>query len=502
MNLSPLDVGVVCAYIMLVFSIAVYANIFMKRVSLGRKRQKGITAIENHYLAGKTLSFWEISLSTLAAEFSALAFIAIPSYVYFENLNYIKFVIGACISRLIISQYFLPHIYGKGLTIFEVISQGLNPEDVSTKEQRQGRRTFAAIYLVTKVIGVSLKLLGGATLISYFFDISLFVAIMIISMMTYLYIILGGLKAVVRTDMLQAVVFVSGAIAAHFLIGRMTDTSWIELAHYGWINGKFNPLTTSGVISFIFGILAGLAYDAATHGVDQDLTQKLMGAKDMQTAKKALRFTAILSLLVNILFLTLGVIIWSYFTKNGVELPNISKTFIYIIENHFPSPMKGLMLASILAACMSTLDSSINALSAVFWNDLMGEKKAKFFKIYINLDNFIITISVVIVAYIFSLLPQEINKFGSYFAYLSTAPLLALFLGRFILARWIKFNFSALLVFMSFVIAFLGISLTHFRIGLNPQLSILSGIASAFFCLWIFSKVVSFLSPQKVDNET
>lgn len=502
MNLSSLDVSVVCAYILLVFSIAIYANIFMKRVSLGRKRQKGITPIENHYLAGKTLSFWEISLSTLAAEFSALAFIAIPSYVYFENLNYLKFVIGACISRLIISQYFLPHIYGKGLTIFEVIAQGLKNEETSNKEQKQGKRTFAGIYLITKVIGVSLKLLGGATLISYFFDISLFVAIMVISMMTYLYIILGGLKAVVRTDMVQAIVFVSGAVVAHILIGHISQNSWFELAQFGWENGKFNPFTTSGLMSFVFGILAGLAYDAATHGVDQDLTQKLMGARNAQIAKRALRFTAILSFFVNILFLSLGVIIWSYFTKKGVSVPNATKTFTYIIENHFPSPMKGLMIASILAACMSTLDSSINALSAVFWNDIMGEHKAKYFRIYINLDNFIITISIVIVAYIFSLLPVEVNKFGSYFAYLSTAPLLALFLGRFSLARWITFNFSPLLVFMSFVIAFLGISLTHFRFGLNPQLSILSGIASAFLFLWIFSKVVSFLSPQKVDNET
>lgn len=502
MNLSPLDVAIVCAYILLVFSIAVYANIFMKRRSLGRKRQKGITAIENHYLAGKSLSVWEISLSILATEFSAMAFIAIPSYVYFENLNYIKFVVGACISRVIISYFFLPHLYGKGLTIFEILARGIHSYPEITREDRQGKRVFSLIYISTKIVGVSLKLLGGATLIATFFDISLLFSILIISMMTYFYTILGGLKAVVRTDMLQAIIFVTGAFVAHAVIGNLTDNSWLELAKFGWESGKFKLFTSSSeALSFVFGIIAGFAYDAATHGVDQDMTQKLMGAKDQKIAQRALKISAVLSLLVNLLFLTLGVVVWSYYFKNGLDIPAVTEVFSNMIEKYFPSPMKGLMIAAILAACMSTLDSSINALSAVFWNDVMGADRAKLFKIYINLDNFIMTISIIIVAYLFSLLP-EFHRAGSYFAYLSTAPLLAVFLARLLFEKWIKFNISPSLVLLSFGTSFLGISLNHFRFKLNPQLSILLGIVSTLVSLWFYSKVVQFLSPKKVENET
>src|SRR5690606_30905209 len=151
------------------------------------------------------------------------------------------------------------------------------------------------------------------------------------------------------------------------------------------------------------------------------------------------KISAGLSLFVNFLFLSLGVVVWSYYVKSGLEIPAVTEVFSRMIENYFPSPMKGLMIAAILAACMSTLDSSINALSAVFWNDFMGAERAKFFKIYINLDNFIITISIIIVAYVFSMLP-ELHRTGSYFAYLCTAPLLAVFLARLLFEKWIKFN--------------------------------------------------------------
>jgi Na+/proline symporter len=116
MQLSTFDVAVVVAYIVLVFSIAINANVFMKKHFLAR-RKDGLKAIENHYLAGKTITFWEAVLSIMATEFSAMAFLIIPTYVYFDNLNYFKFIIGAVISRTIISWYFIPKIYGKGLTI-------------------------------------------------------------------------------------------------------------------------------------------------------------------------------------------------------------------------------------------------------------------------------------------------------------------------------------------------------------------------------------------------
>ena len=498
MNLSPMDVAVVVAYILIIFGIALRANFFMRRHYFQR-RKEGLKPIENHYLAGKSITFWEAVLSIVATEFSALAFLTIPTYVYFENMNYLRFVIGACISRLIISAFFIPKVYGKGLTIFEALARGIHGYTNISKESNSGKRAFALFYVFTKTIGTSVKLLGGSILIAEFFDISLFFAIMLIALMTYLYIMLGGLKAVVRTDMIQAGIFILGGFAAHYVVGQISPYTWGELFTLGWDAGKFSLFDgIGGFMTFLYGIIAGIAYDAATHGVDQDLVQKLFGARDLKTAQKALAWSALGSFLVNLLFLSLGVILWAYYTKHGQKLPSPDKLFSSLIENHFPSPLKGLMVASVLAASMSSLDSAINALSAVFWNDLMSVNKSKLFRVFINIDNFIITVSIIIVAYFFSLIPGAI-KAGLQFAYLSTGPLLAFFVCRMILSKYIQISYSPVLIFVTIISCFLGFGINHFRFGFNPQLTILWGLITTIAFMWVYSKIADFTAPKR-DN--
>jgi Na+/proline symporter len=307
---------------------------------------------------------------------------------------------------------------------------------------------------------------------------------------------LGGLKAVVRTDMLQATVFVFGGIMAHFVVGKMSSFTWGELMVFGFHNGKFSFFADSGILTFLYGIIAGIVYDATTHGVDQDVTQKLFGAKDIETARKALAWSGVGSLCVNILFLGLGVVLWAYYTKQGQTLPPPEKIFSNLIENYFPTPIKGLMVASILAACMSTLDSSINAMSSVFWNDLLSVKNSRVFKLFINLDNLIITLSIVIFTYMISFVPDGI-KFAHHFSYLSTAPLLAYFLCRMILEKYIKIRFTTSLILLSFFTCFLGMALNHFSFGFNPQLTILWGVGTTILFMWVYSKVTVLLMTPK-----
>lgn len=499
MQLSSLDVAVVMAYIVLIFSIALKANVDMKRHFLAN-RKTGLKSIENHYLAGRSITFWEALLSIIATEFSAMAFLIIPTYVYFDNLSYLKFVIGAVLSRIFISYYFIPKIYGKGLTIFEALARGVFGYSDIRPQGVKGKRVFAGFYIFSKLIGVSVKLLGGSILIAEFFGTSVFFAMCVICLLTYLYILLGGLKAVVRTDMLQASIFIIGGIMAHYVVGKMSDQTWGELVSYGFDHGKFTIWNSAkGFWSFLFGILAGAAYDAATHGVDQDLTQKFLGAKDTTTAQKALAWSSLGSLLVNLIFLTLGVLLWAYYTKHGQPIPHPEKIFSNLIENHFPTPIKGLMVASILAASMSSLDSAINAMSAVFWNDLMTSEKSKMFRVYISLDNFIITISIIVMAHLISLVPGAM-QFGMNFAYLTTAPLLAFFICRMMLSKYIKMTFAPSLVVLSIFTCFLGMGLNHFRFGLNPHLTILVGIITTIAFMWIYSKLTDFTNTPKENT--
>ena len=142
MQLSSIDVAIVVAYIILIFCIAFSARRFMRKQTISEG--ENANPIANHYLAGRSITFWEALLSIVATEFSALAFLTIPTYVYFENMSYIRFVFGALISRSLISIYFLPKVYGKGLTIFEALARGIHGYTNLTKEATLGRKILAA----------------------------------------------------------------------------------------------------------------------------------------------------------------------------------------------------------------------------------------------------------------------------------------------------------------------------------------------------------------------
>lgn len=498
MQLTPLDVTVIGIYIFFIFGIALKANLFMHRWVRTHK-DSGYTATENHYLAGGSITFPEALLSIIATEFSALAFFTIPTYAYFENLSYLRFVIGACIARTLIARFFLPTIYGKGLTIFEILGRGVYGYRRLTRISVRAKTVFSTFYLLTKLIGVSIKLLGASMLVGNFLDIPLTSAIVMIALMTYLYIVIGGLKAVVWTDMFQAFIFIFGGLMAHYVVSKISPMSWGEMFALGAHQGKFGFFNDGGVLSFFYGIIAGIVYDAATHGVDQDLVQKLLGTRDVSTARKALAWSALGSFFVNLLFLSLGVILWSYYTQKGMKIPEPSKLFSDLVIRYFPSPAKGLIVASVLAASMSTLDSAINALSACFWNDFMNSKKSKMEKFYIKFDNFIITLAIIVVAVIFSILPS-FAKYGTYFAYITTCPLLALFMCRMVLSRWIKLSYSVPVVLLGIGASFLGMALNHLRFGFNPQLTILWGLVTTVVFMWIYSKINELLQPKQIKD--
>lgn len=487
MHLGTLDIAIIILYIVLVFAIALDAGSFMK-MNLRAKNKEGLTYAQNHYLAGKSITFWEALLSMVATEFSALAFLAIPTYVYFENLNALRFIIGACLSRACIALFFLPKMYNQGLTIFEVLARGKQSGGSIGPGEKSGQKFFAFFYFVTKIVGVGIRLLGGAILVAQLLDFSLFLTIIMIAVMTYLYVILGGLKAVVRTDMIQAGIFILGGVVAHIAVANLGHSSWMTLFSFGFEHGKLSLFGPGQGLAFAYGILAGIAYDAATHGVDQDFAQKLLGAKDMATAKKAVGWSAVGTLAVNLLFLTLGVILWSHYTIQGQPLPGADKMFFTVIVDYFPSPMKGLMVASILAACMSTLDSAINALSACFWNDLMSVEKTRSVRMYINLDNFIITVAIVIVAYLFSF-SNQFADLGLYFGCLCAAPLLAFFIHRMLLPSHFTTDYSPALITISSVVSCAAMSVSHFRFELDVQVTILVGLLASSAFMYLYSKI-------------
>jgi solute:Na+ symporter, SSS family len=387
-TISPWDLFVVAIYLVAIFVMAFQSG------KLKISNQKG-NLIEQQYLAGKSLTFTESLCSIIATEVSALTFLGIPAFAYGQDYSFIQIYIGALFGRVLIAKLILPKIYDQGITIYSVMGKRGN---------ENGQRATALFYFLNKILAVGVRLFSGSILIAEFFNTSIYVAVGLICFITFFYTMIGGLKAVVRTDMAQMTLFILGGLIAHYLIPKVGNATWSEYIMLAYQNGKTSFLDFNNPLPFIIGVVGGVLFDMATHGVDQDFAQRLTANRSIKTAKKAIILSTFLSIAVGFLFLSIGSLLWSYYQLHTPPMIANDGLFAHFITHHFPTGIKGLMVAGVLAATMSTLDSTINALSASFYTDILHHKtnnRIEMNKLY-RRDTLVITVLLMIVAFIAS----------------------------------------------------------------------------------------------------
>lgn len=412
---------IVIIYVVFIFALALYSR---------RKStfSSGKDLLRDQYLASNELGMWESIGSVIATEVSALTFLGIPAFAFAKDFSFIHIYLGAVVGRLIIAVYLLPMIYNKGLTLYEIISE----KKASTSAGRVG---LTLIYMVTKVFSVGVRLYAGTILVSEFFDVSIYQAIFLTSLLTLFYTTIGGLRAVVRTDSIQMFLFIGGGVAAHFIIPEISKQGLSEMWEAARFAGKTSFFMLDHLDDFFIGVIGGILFDIATHGMDQDFVQRLLGCRNLRSAQKTIFLSSFLSIFVGFLFLSVGALLWVHYQSfpypEGVKT---DKIFAYFITNNFPETLKGFMLAGVLAATMSTLDSTINALSSCVSNDLFRRSDPMKIKSGLYKDTIFITILLMGVAFIASH-SNQVLLLGLKIQSWTAGGLLALFTSQMILKR-------------------------------------------------------------------
>ena len=379
-----IEIFIILIYLFLIFTIA-----FLSRKSAPLTNEN---VLQEEYLAGKNISTTESLFSIIATEVSALTFIGIPAFAFNLDFRFIYLYFGAIIGRSILAIYFLPKIYRNETTIYEVITS-----DIS------GRRFITTIYMATKILSIGVRLYSGSILIAEYFNLNIYFAISALSLLTMIYTMIGGLKAVIRTDVIQTFIFILGGIAAHIYIPKIANKEWIDMIHQGWVNNKIITLSPNYLTIILTGFIGGIIFDMATHGVDQDFAQRLLAAKNIKSAQKSIFLSSFFSIFVGLLFLSIGTLLWSYHQSIPFN-PELKSDYVFavFITNKFPPFLKGLMMAGVLAATMSTLDSTINALSSCITTDIFPHRPSAKLRKYMKIDAFVITVILVFVSFIAS----------------------------------------------------------------------------------------------------
>ena len=364
-SLTWQDYSVLLLLLMLLIFVGIY---------FGREEK----STDDFFLGGRKIPWWAACLSFVATEISAVTLIAVPAVAYMENWEYAQFFIGSFLARIVIAFLFIPAFYRFNCTsIYEFLKYRFGPAT-----QIAG----SILFFITRLLASGVRLMVACLAVSILIGWPIIPTILLFSVIGILYIAWGGIKAVVWTNVVQALTFtMAGAVAIGFLLTRIDGGAAAVVAIAGSA-GKlkiFNwgpGLAESGLAEFLKGLftdpnllvlatLNGFFGSMAAFGTDQEIMQRLLTVETRRESQKTMLLTPIGSFLVMIIFLSIGACLYAYYVQHpGLPLPaQLDKIFPHFIEQTMPPFMRGLMLAAIV---MASIDSPLGSLTSSFVTDI------------------------------------------------------------------------------------------------------------------------------------
>lgn len=355
-----------------------------------RPRQRAQTT-EDYFLAGRTIPTWAAAVSFLATAISAATFIGVPQISYGGNLTYLSTNIGAILAIIVVAVLFIPAFYRAGVTtVYGLLGQRFGPgaAEAAGWTFLVGRVFASGVRLYIASIPIAVLLAGSTTGIHEGLKLGAIV-VLVIAGVGYAY--LGGIRAVIWTDVVQAFLFVGAAVAAIAMLLWAIPAPMSEihdaLASPGGDPAKskltvfdlrvgegFDPGNEFQLWAILFGISL---INLGAYGTDQDLAQRLLTCKDAKRGARSAIGAALIAVPVTFLFLAIGLLLHIFYQRPDLMgaaapamLPDGSqRVFVHYILYEMPIGMKGLMLAGVLAAAVSSLSSEVNAMSSTFVAD-------------------------------------------------------------------------------------------------------------------------------------
>ncbi len=335
---------------------------------LGRGNRGGA----DYFLGSRDLPWWAVMLSVVATETSTLTFLSIPGISYLGTLAFLQLSLGYLAGRIVVARILLPAYYrGELSTAYALL------------ESRFGtvaRRYASGVFMVTRLLADSVRLFATAIPLALITGWSYPMSILVIGAATLVYTYQGGIRAVVWVDAVQMVLYVGGGLIALLLLQGAVEGGWGTILGQASAAGKLAAFdfSASPAVAYTFwaGLVGGGFLSMASHGTDQLIVQRLLTCRDLRHSQRALIGSGIAVIVQFALFLLVGLGLWVFF--EGRDFASTDEIFARFIIDEMPAGLRGLLIAGVFAAAMSSLSSSINSLASAsaydFWAPLTGRR--------------------------------------------------------------------------------------------------------------------------------
>jgi solute:Na+ symporter, SSS family len=372
---------------------AVLLLYFVVIISIGLRMGRKEDNLHDFALGGRAIPWWAVLASLIAAETSAGTFFGTPGEGFsLRNFTYLQLAFGTILARILVSYIFIKPYYDyKVYSIYEYLTARFGTPT---------KNAASAVFLFTRVLASGARLYVAAIALALAYEMitgtrpnesqKLWIYVgstIAIVLLTAIYTTLGGIKAVVWTDVIQASIMIGSALVAlgliyfaipggwHEIVQRRGDFHLSDLITTGLDSGKQGWDKWKGMFGIEYTIFAGLIgsifMTMSTHGTDQDMVQRMLTAPDIRRSRRSLVLSGLADIPIAFTFLAIGVLLWVFYQSH--QDPALPKTpneiFCHYILYEMPVGLRGLLLAGIFATAMGSLSTALNALATSFTRD-------------------------------------------------------------------------------------------------------------------------------------
>jgi len=363
--MQAFDWAVLLAYVALVLGIGWYVS-------------RGTKSAEGHLRANRDLPAWAVVFSILAAEISAATYIGVPEGSFRRDWYYLQFAIGALLGKWVVSTYFVRLYWRLNLpTAYGLLAQRIGP---------RSQRSSAWIFLCGRLVASGVRLYIAAIAFDVVTGLGVSACILLMAGISTCTTLIGGLKAVVWTDVAQGTVFFIGALTALCVGLHSIGLPVAKLASEALEAGKLqlfvlqeNPLVSTRSLGS--ALLGGFLLALAVQGTDQEAVQHMLNTRSERSAGRTVLGSGLITFPIVATFLSVGTMLWLFqrhVGSHGYALgtdEEIKRVFPNFILHELPVGVRGLVFAGLFAAAISSLGATLNAAAAAWTNDIAASTR-------------------------------------------------------------------------------------------------------------------------------
>ncbi|HEY1120716.1 MAG TPA: sodium:proline symporter [Haloferula sp.] len=376
------------------FDLAIIVVYFVVIIGIGLYAARGQKTMETYALGNRSMPGWAVLASILASEISAGTFLGTPSEGYAKlNFLYAQLVIGTIIARLLVAAVFIKPFYDlKVVSIYEFLE---------IRFGRTTRRLSSFVFLLTRSLASGSRIFVAAILLVLAWEVMhpefrtldpearfqqelvIYVgAVAVMTFLTALYTTLGGIKAVVWTDLIQVSLMFGSAIYVFFwLLGKtggwggfFESIKQPVFVDTGIDHAKGFGENLRGILSQEYTIwaafLGSVFTTLATHGTDQDMVQRMLTSQDHKKGQRSVIVSGLIDLPVVLGFLAIGILLFRFYAQNSDRAPDHDPgIFAWFMVHDLAPGLRGLLAAGLFATAMGSLSTALNALATTFTKD-------------------------------------------------------------------------------------------------------------------------------------